>query len=97
MSSETESDLPILPYPTHKLTEEEIADPLLVLQDFFSFGHLPDVRQMLWDWLRATVTGTFPKELDRRERNEILYLYEYLERLIEAAHLINEQRKKSQL
>lgn len=79
-------------YPTFKLSDEEIEDPFLTIEDFFSFGHLPDIRQMMWEWYKSTVTGTFPRDLERRERKEITHLFEYLERLIEATHLLNQRR-----
>src|SRR6266700_3795083 len=80
-------------YPTHQLTDDEINDPYLVIEDFFSFAHLSDVLVMLWQSFKATVTGNFPKELDRMERNDVVCLYEYLQKLVEANHLINEDRK----
>jgi len=94
MTSETAQSDTFIPqnYPTFRLSEEEIENPFLVLEDFFSFGHLPDVRQMMWEWYKSTVTGTFPRDLDRRERKEITHLFEYLERLVEATHLINRTR-----
>ena len=92
------SDNDSLPaYATCKLSEEEINDPYLVIKDFFQFGHLPEIREMLWDSFKATITGNYPKRLDRRERNDIVYLYEYIERLVEASHLINENQKLKNL
>ena len=82
-------------YPTHKLTGEEINDPYLVIDDLFQFGHLPDRREMLWNSFKSNITGTYHKELTRKERNEIVYLHEYMERLVEATHIINESRKTS--
>jgi len=82
-------------YPTHKLTGEEINDPYLVIDDLFQFGHLPDLREMLWNSFKSNITGTYHKELTRKERNEIVYLHEYMERLVEATHIINESRKTS--
>ena len=79
-------------YPLFKLSEEEVADPSLVIEDFFSFAHLPEIRQMLWEWFKTTVTGSFPKDLYRNKRQEIVLLYEHLEKLVEAAHLLNHQR-----
>ena len=80
-------------YLTHKLTDEEKNDPYLVIGDVFQFGHLPDLREMLWNSFKSNITGTYHKELTRKERNEIVYLHEYMERLVEATHIINESRK----
>ena len=80
-------------YQIHKLTEDEIANPYLVIEDLFSFGHLPDLREILWLSFKAIITGNFPEYLTNKERNDIVNLYEYLERLVEAVHLINEERR----
>lgn len=86
-------------YPIFYLNEDELTDPLSVVQDFFSTAHLPEVRDMLWLSLKTNVTGSFPEgdALNRRERYEIVLLYEQLIRLVEAAHLINEKRKVDDL
>lgn len=74
-----------------KLSSEEIANPQLVFEELFDFAHLPEARSMLWDWLKATVTGTYPEDLSKEERNNILFLYEKMEKLIEAAYLLKEK------
>lgn len=74
------------------LTKEQIADPLRVVDDLFSYGHLPEVREKLWEWLRLTVTGSFHRE-EWDERVNILYLYEKICKLIEAAHILHRQRE----
>ncbi len=74
--------------PVIKLSKEEISDPYLVLEELFDFAHLPQLRSMLWDWLKATVTGGYNKSLSSRERENILLLYEKVEKLIEAAHVL---------
>lgn len=71
------------------LTQTEIADPQLVIDDLFDFAHLPDIRELMWEWLKATVTGTYHKELSASERSAILSLYEHLTKLVEAAHVIH--------
>src|SRR5258708_6990459 len=80
---------------TSKLSKEEINDPYLVIHDLFDFGHFPDIRQMLWDFFKATITGSYSKKLGKEERFEIVVLYEYIEKLIEAVHIINEKKKSN--
>jgi len=94
MTSETAIVETFIPqaYPLFKLSDEEAQDPLQVIEDFFSFVHLPEIRQMLCNWFKSTVTGTFPRDPDRTGRKEIVLLYEHLEKLVEAAHLLNHQR-----
>lgn len=81
-------------YPIFYLTKEEVREPHLAIKDFFSFAHLPEVKDMLWLSLKTNVTGSFPQgdALTIRERYDIVLLYEHLIRLVEAAHLINERR-----
>lgn len=76
--------------PLYKLSEEEIADPEMVIEELFDFADLQQVRGMLWNWLKATVTGGYPEDLDKEERNEIILLYEKIEKLVEAAHVLKE-------
>ena len=74
----------------HQLSSEQIADPYSVIRDLFQFGHLPDLQHMLWNSFKTNITGTYHKELTRRQRNDVVYLYEYMERLLEAAWIIEE-------
>ena len=76
-----------------KLSEEEIKDPYLVIFRFFDYAGLPSVREHLWEWLKITVSGTFSTHmLSRGQRYDMIYLYEHIEKLVEAAHLIHLQR-----
>jgi len=83
------------PIAPQQLTENEIADPQLVIDDLFDFAHLPDIRELLWDWLKVTVTGTYHKDLSASERSAILTLYEKMNRLVEAAHVIHTRSLKA--
>jgi HEPN domain-containing protein len=77
----------------HQLSSEQISDPYSVIRDLFQFGHLPDLQHMLWNSFKTNITGTYNKELTRRQRNDVVYLYEYLERLLEAAWIIEEGQR----
>ncbi len=72
----------------HRLTTAETKDPMLVIDELFDFADLPDVRELMWTWLKVTVTGTYHKELSASERSAILTLYEKLEKLVEASHVM---------
>lgn len=74
--------------PLHALNAAETKDPMLVIDELFDFADLDDVRQLLWTWLKVTVTGTYHKELSSSERSAILSLYEKMEKLVEAAHVL---------
>jgi hypothetical protein len=45
----------------YSLSEEEINDPYLVIDELFDFAELNDARELLWEWLKVTVTGTYHK------------------------------------
>jgi hypothetical protein len=75
---------------TRRLSEEEIKDPYLVINSFFDYASLDTAREYLWEWFKTTVSGTYnTKLLTRHRRYDTIYLYEHIEKLIEAAHLIN--------
>lgn len=59
-------------YPIHHVNSNEINNPLSVIQDFFSFAHLPEVREILWLSLKTNVTGAFPQgdELNPKVTNK---------------------------
>ena len=79
----------------HQLNEQEIANPYLVIDELFDFAHLPDVRELLWEWLKTTVTGSYHKNLSHNERYAMLTLYEKIEKLVEAVHILHERDRKS--
>jgi hypothetical protein len=95
MGRQDTKKLTLTNYPTFYLSDEEVIDPFSVFKDFFSFAHLPEVREMLWLSLKTTVTGSFPQgeALNPRDRLYIILLYEQLQRLVEAVHLLNEMEK----
>jgi hypothetical protein len=81
-------DYPSWEVKPHSLTREEVENPLLVFHEFFSFGHMPDIREQMWELLKALVTGNYCRLLTRRERSDMVYFYEKLEKLVEAAHIV---------
>ena len=79
-----------------RLTEEERRDPYIVLEDFFSNFHLQDIREMLWDWLVAAMSSESTQYSTGYARSNLVFVYEKLELLIEAAHGIHKRRRKKQ-
>ncbi|MFZ6024835.1 MAG: hypothetical protein ACOYVG_10345 [Bacteroidota bacterium] len=79
------------------LNKDEISNPQLVIAELFDFAHLPELKQLLWEWLKATVSGSYNKTLSKRERASILLLYEHMEKLIEANHLLHIEQKKQEM
>jgi hypothetical protein len=80
--------------PLYKLSKAEMNDPTLVIDELFDFADLQDVRELLWGWLKTTVTGTYHKDLSASERYAIIALYEKMEKLVEAVHVIHESPEK---
>jgi hypothetical protein len=85
------SDYPAWELEPRKLSAEQIADPMQVIHEFFNVGHLPQVRDMLWELLKITVTGNYAYGLTRREKTDLIYFYEQLEKIVEAAHLLHKK------
>lgn len=75
----------------HALSSQETENPSLVFDELFDFAHLPEIRDMLWVWLKATVCGSFHRTLSRTEKENLLALYEKMQKLVEAAYLVQQQ------
>ncbi len=88
-----------MPHPAQPILKSKNSfAPEEVIQDFFDFAHLPEWEEMLWDWLKATVTGGFPKKLTYRERESVLIMYEKMRALLDAVYTLqqnNKRKKKS--
>ena len=89
-----------IPLPIYrKDCTENLIDPMLVMYELFDFAKPEQVKEILWTWLKSTVTGSFSEELSTEEKTAILLLYEKLEKLIEAAVVWNQpknQKRKKQ-
>lgn len=55
-------DYPTAELESRKLSKEEIANPYEVIDELFSYGHLPQLREALWEWLKLTVSGSYHHE-----------------------------------
>lgn len=95
MGRQDTNDLLLHNYPIVHLNEEEITNPFLVIRELFSNGHLPEIKEMLWSFFKANITGSFPdgEAHLRKDRVEMVMLYELLVKLVEAVHLLNEKSK----
>jgi len=78
-----------------KLSISEIADPYQVIYELFDFAHLPRIRELLWEFFKTAVIGNYSHDLRRRDRELLVTIYEKIEKLVEAVHIINEKRKQS--
>ncbi len=84
-------DYPSRELEPRKLTEEQVEDPYQAINDVFDYAHLPQLREAIWEWLKLTVSGSYHKQ-PRRDKHNLLYLYERVEILLEAAHIIHRER-----
>ena len=72
-----------------RLTPAQTENPNLALTDFFQCYHLKDVREIMWQWVTEAVSGPNNHSNDHHERNNYLFFYEKIEKLVEAAWIIN--------
>jgi hypothetical protein len=80
---------------SQKVEKGQAPDPYKTLETFFEYATLPQAADKLWQWLESTVTGSFNKELNCRERCNMVFFYRHMQQLVEAAHIIyNRQNKK---
>lgn len=70
-----------------RLNGQETADPKEVIDAFFDYANLPQVKDQLWRWLEVTVTGSFNQDLFQDQRKDLLHFYQQLEKLLEATYL----------
>lgn len=90
---------PMTPFETHpafynrpiRLSTEETATPLQVLQDFFQNCPLGETRRLLWQVVEAALALPDSAFDDASERRTLLWLYRELERVLEAALLLSEK------
>jgi len=72
-----------------RLTPPERENPNLAFQDIFNYANLTDQKEMLWEWFTIAITSSNAKRKITREN--LIFCYEQMEKLVEAAHLINER------
>lgn len=73
-----------------RLTQNEINDPCMTIDDFFSWYHLPECKKEITALIKAAYN---PGCWKKGEPGDLLYFQEQLEKLIEAAYLTHFTRK----
>jgi hypothetical protein len=89
------NDFPPTEFTPRRLTKEEIDNPYMVIDNLFDYAHLPQIRELLWDFLKIGVSGTWTS-LSSSDRSDVLDFFEKLGKVIEAIHLIYKQQKSVQ-
>lgn len=87
------NDYPPGEFQPRHLSQEEIDNPYLVIEELFSYGQLPEVREQLWAMLKAGVTGNFNELFTPVERSNMFYFYELMAKVVEANYLIRLRQK----
>lgn len=72
-----------------RLTPEQKQQPHLVFADFFDTFHLPDIRKELWEWLYSALCNPNYYHEPSQTPGNLLFLYEQLEKLTEAAFVLH--------
>lgn len=70
-----------------RLSVEEMENPYLVLEEFFEAYNLIHVRAFLCEWLTRSMDSKEPASKD------LFNFYRHVERLVEAAGMIQNKRK----
>lgn len=80
-----------------RLDDTQQKDPTAVIRCFFECYHLKDLRELLWEWLLTALSsdnGTYSRGKDR---SNLIFLYENIEKLAEAAYLKHEKPVRAKL
>jgi len=77
-----------------RLTEEEWKNPNTVIEEFYSWFQLQDMREILWQWLVAALSCEHSAYNTGYARSNLIFIYEKLESFIEATYEINRRRAK---
>ncbi|OQP43612.1 hypothetical protein A4H97_33850 [Niastella yeongjuensis] len=80
-----------------RLTEEELNNPILILNDFFQTYHLNETREVLWQWLTAVISSQSSISSEPLERSNHFYFYEKLEEVIEGAFVMKTNQPAAEL
>lgn len=81
-------------YYPRRLYQAEIQNPYSVFHSFFDACSLPHAIEYIDGWLKVLYKNHYWKKGDP---SKLLFFYEILERLIEAAHLIDKMDNKNPL
>jgi len=78
-----------------RLGPEERKSPCSVIERFFADYRLHEWRHHLWNMMEACLTSSNEAFNDPEERANLLLRYQDLEKLLEAAFLIHQDRNNS--
>lgn len=73
---------------------EEVNDPNKLMSEFFTMGDVAEFREDIYHIVRTACSGKYWK---KGSPNDLIFLFRNLEFVINAAHIINGQARKSAL
>ena len=74
-------------------TEKQSHDGMILPEQFFDFYSNQGAKEMLWKWFTATVTDGF-SELSPLEKENIITMYERLNKLLESLHAVESAKSQ---
>lgn len=77
-----------------RLTEDEKQNLFGVVEEFYSWFHLQDMREILWQWLEAALSSDSIHYANGGARSNLFFVYEKLELLIEATYEMHRRRQR---
>ncbi len=75
------------------VTEKQSHDGKISPEQFFDYYSHQGATEMLWKWFTATVSDGF-SELSPLEKENIITLYERLNKLVEGLHAVETAKSK---
>jgi hypothetical protein len=85
----SKTDFPKWQHQPFWLNNEGIANPKDVLSQFFETYSLPVCRQQLWELLTGFMNSELADDMDRNDRSDMLFFYQGLGELVEAANVLS--------
>jgi hypothetical protein len=76
-----------------RLSKKQMHDPDSVIRDFFVNCHLWQCKEFLWEWLVCTLSSREALEMRSVSPGDLVYYYQQIETLLEAALLISKRSK----
>lgn len=71
-----------------RLSKKQRKDPAAVIREFYTWYHLDDLRNLLWEWMEAVIASDCEQFGSARDRSNLLFFYRSLELLSEAAFMM---------
>lgn len=84
----------VVPQEWGELLPVFIENPNDMLEEYFSTFDLKICKQVMWIFLRETMTGEFVDTMSRTERDRVLHFYAYTTSLLEALNIKHQKQQK---